>query len=61
MVFDSEPCGLGRSKQLCNFQSSLNSDCIREAVRAVVHWLMHDADQPVVHDMSNVRIISFRT
>jgi hypothetical protein len=35
--FDTATCELFRSMQLYIFQSWLDSDCIREAVRAVVH------------------------
>ncbi len=52
---------LSRSMQLCIFQSWLISDCIREAIRTVVNLIMHDADQPVSHDMSKVWIISLLT
>ncbi len=47
--------------QLCIFQSWLDSDCISGAVRDIVRLLIHDADQPVVHDISKVWIISFLT
>jgi hypothetical protein len=40
--------------RVCIFQVWLDSDCIREAIRAVVRLLMHDADQPVTQYMGKV-------
>ncbi len=60
-MFDPVSRELGRSMLRRIIQYWVDSDCIREAVRAVVHLPTDDGDQPVTHDISILGLLSFLT